>query len=342
MASDMALTEGVMQKVAASMPTWIKRPLTSALSRARRVSPFAVLGTFGELPADFIGAPRVRIGHKERITARDFPPAGPAPWLDRSDAEIAVATAIRDGRLSRDEGEACAQFSRQGYFTAERLVPESVIDAAMDAYARARRDGTLHNENGDRRYLNPHCKVSTVDALMRHPGILRWVDVLLGRPHIAFQSIGSEWGSEQLEHSDAVHMTTYPLGYLVAAWVACEDVHPDSGPLMYYPGSHRLPYYLSHEVGIAPTEFRDRSYACYAEKYEPFIQRVIASSGLQREVFLPKKGDVLFWHHNLLHGGSPIKDAGLTRRAFVFHYFAKGAFCYQDLASSRFPPGRLE
>jgi len=44
-------------------------------------------------------------------------------------------------------------------------------------------------------------------------------------------------------------MTTYPEGYLVGAWVAVEDIHPDSGPLVYYPGSHRLPYYLSKEVG---------------------------------------------------------------------------------------------
>nr|WP_321984985.1 hypothetical protein [uncultured Lichenicoccus sp.] len=29
---------------------------------------------------------------------------------------------------------------------------------------------------------------------------------------------------------------TYPLGYLAATWTAFEDIHPDSGPLVYYPG----------------------------------------------------------------------------------------------------------
>ncbi|MDP6776601.1 MAG: hypothetical protein QGI83_07545 [Candidatus Latescibacteria bacterium] len=26
-------------------------------------------------------------------------------------------------------------------------------------------------------------------------------------------------------------MTTYPLGYLAAAWIAMEDIHPDCGPV---------------------------------------------------------------------------------------------------------------
>jgi hypothetical protein len=333
----MSLTKVVEQKVAAHLPTWLKRPLKGALGRVRGAA------GFGELPADFIGDTPVAIGHKARITARDFPAAaGPAPWLDRPDAERVIAARLRDGELSRADADACSRFARSGYFTASRLIPEPVIDAAMEAYVKACRDGTLFNENGDRRFLNPHFKVPEVDTLMRHPRILRMVELLLGRPSIAFQSIGSQWGSEQLEHSDAIHMTTYPLGYLVAAWIACEDIHADSGPLMYYPGSHKLPYYFSDEVGIGTTEFDERSYACYTEKYEPFIQRIIKGRALEREHLIAKKGDVLFWHHNLLHGGSPIKHRELTRKSIVCHYFARGVLCYQDLTSSRLPSDRLK
>ena len=67
-----------------------------------------------------------------------------------------------------------------------------------------------------------------------------------------FQTITSHKGSQQQEHSDSIHMTTYPIGYLTAAWVAFEDIHPDSGPLVYYPKSHRLPYIFSRDVGIKP------------------------------------------------------------------------------------------
>ena len=60
----------------------------------------------------------------------------------------------------------------------------------------------------------------------------------LARPH-------HQWGSEQAAHSDSIHMTTHPLGYMTAAWIALEEMTPDNGPLIYHPGSHKLPYLLN-------------------------------------------------------------------------------------------------
>ncbi len=34
------------------------------------------------------------------------------------------------------------------------------------------------------------------------------------------QTIAAHKGSQQGVHSDSIHMTTYPLGYLSAAWIA--------------------------------------------------------------------------------------------------------------------------
>ena len=45
-------------------------------------------------------------------------------------------------------------------------------------------------------------------------------------------------------------------------------------------------------------------------------------------------GDVLFWHANLLHGGSPRKNLALSRKALVCHHFAKGAVTYHDSCHS--------
>src|SRR5471032_2370233 len=121
-------------------------------------------------------------------------------------------------------------------------------------------------------------------------------------------------------------MTTYPLGYLTAAWVAFEDIHPDSGPLIYYPGSHRLPYVFSKDVGITESDFKREGYGPYHSKYEPRIAELIAEHGIQPRYFYAKKGDVLIWHANLLHGGSPRQDLTLSRKAAVIHFFVKGSF----------------
>jgi ectoine hydroxylase-related dioxygenase (phytanoyl-CoA dioxygenase family) len=129
-------------------------------------------------------------------------------------------------------------------------------------------------------------------------------------------------------------MTTYPMGYMLANWIAFEDVSPDSGPLEYFPRSHRLvPPLLSGELGIPPRAFKSDT-SVYGTRYEPTIRRYIESMKLEAKYFIAKKGDVLFWHAHLLHGGAPRKNLALSRKALVCHYFAEGAFTYHDLSGN--------
>jgi ectoine hydroxylase-related dioxygenase (phytanoyl-CoA dioxygenase family) len=128
-------------------------------------------------------------------------------------------------------------------------------------------------------------------------------------------------------------MTTYPLGYLTAAWIAFEDIDPRSGPLVFYPGSHRLPYVFSKDVGISEDDFRREGYGSYQARYEPRIRKLV--EGREPHYFAAKKGDVLIWHANLIHGGSPRKDLAFSRKSVVCHFFVKNAFVYHDLAAAR-------
>ena len=61
---------------------------------------------------------------------------------------------------------------------------------------------------------------------------------------------------------------------------------------------------FSNHVGIAEDDVRDSGYQAYQQKYEPFIAKLIQDNGLEPEYFRARKGDVLIWHANLLHGGS--------------------------------------
>ena len=106
-------------------------------------------------------------------------------------------------------------------------------------------------------------------------------------------------------------MTTYPLGYLSAAWIAFEDIHPDSGPLVYYPGSHKLPYVFSKDVGLGEFDLKREGYGPYHQKYEPYIQDLIAKHHLEPHYFHARKGDTLIWHANLLHGGSARQESSI-------------------------------
>jgi ectoine hydroxylase-related dioxygenase (phytanoyl-CoA dioxygenase family) len=68
------------------------------------------------------------------------------------------------------------------------------------------------------------------------------------------------------------------------------------------------------------------------DHYETKIEQLIQQHNLQSHYFHAKKGDVLIWHANLLHGGSVIKNAALTRKSMVGHYYANGVLCYHEIS----------
>jgi ectoine hydroxylase-related dioxygenase (phytanoyl-CoA dioxygenase family) len=155
------------------------------------------------------------------------------------------------------------------------------------------------------------------------------LDVLIGGKAILFQSINFEFGTEQPTHSDMIHMSTYPLGGLLGVWVALEDVSDDNGPLHYYPKSHMLPYFLNNSYNNEGGKFRigNQPYSAY----ESMIEGKVKDSKLTKQIFHAKKGDVLIWHANLLHGAEKQLDKSKTRKSVVFHYFKEGVVCYHEI-----------
>ena len=265
--------------------------------------------------------------------------AAKVPWLDREDREVAIERRLRSGTLTEEQAGWCRSFAKDGYLIFPRLIPEDQIDHVWGAYERFyeahREESHPPNLPGDpwpERYLNAHFSVPEIAEILHHSRLLEITDLLFGRPTRPFQTITSHKGTEQGAHSDSIHMTTRPPGYLVAAWIACQDVHPDSGPLDYYPGSHRLPYVLSREVEISHEEFAERHHEVYHERYEPHIRQLIARHDLPRKEFLAVQGDVLIWHANLLHGAGVRRDLQRSRKALVCHYFAEGVKCFHDLS----------
>ncbi len=264
---------------------------------------------------------------------------GPVPWLDRPNALELIEQRLQDGSITEDEASLCRDWMRDGYVICKGFYDDVLLDSTWAAYEQAIVDGAVTPPpevlfEGDvlpGRVANPHFKVPAVDQMLFEPRMGRLVSLLLGVKAAPFQTIIGHKSSQQLPHSDSIHMTTYPQGYLAANWIAFEDIHADSGPLVYYPGSHRLPYLLSDDLGI-PVEM---GYGGYQKTYEPAIQKLIAEQALQPKIFLPQKGDVLLWHANLLHGGSPLNGSGHpSRKALVCHFFAQGCTCYHDLTGT--------
>jgi len=282
--------------------------------------------------------PAVDIGDVSVFRAENFPRSTQTPWLDRPDWRERVDSLRRDGVLDEQQAGWCTQWAEHGYLVIPGMFAPDRLDAAWRSYEILIERGALvplsdygvGSENPlPGRVLNSHLAVAEFDSILRDERSLALVSLLLGVAPLPFQTISGHKGSQQRAHSDSIHMTTYPQGYLVANWIAFEDIAPDSGPLEYYPGSHRLPYLYSRECGIGLDESR-QGYAAYQAKYESNVQRRIVEHGLKPAYFHARKGDVLYWHANLLHGGSRIANQASSRRALVCHYFAQGCVCYHD------------
>ena len=285
----------------------------------------------------------VKTSRLPAFRAECFPESGPYPWLDRADALEQIDVRLGSGELSSAEASLCRKWASDGYVVLEGLIGDEVLDEVWGAYEKAIRSGRIvlpaepagEGDDYPGRCLNPHKKVGAFCRILKHAGLLRAIQLLMEREPRPLQTIAAHKGSQQGLHSDSIHMTTYPLGYLTAAWIAFEDIGPDCGPLVYYPGSHRLPYVFSKEVGIAADDLERHGYQTYQARYEPYIRQLVEEHGLEPHYFHAKKGDVLIWHANLIHGGAGRRDLGLLRRSAVCHFFVKGAFVYHDLAASR-------
>ncbi len=114
--------------------------------------------------------------------------------------------------------------------------------------------------------------------LYLQPTLFRMVELIFDAPALAFQSLYFEYGSSQGLHRDPMFVATHPPLNMCAAWVALEDITPDSGPLLYAPGSHRLPWYEFEAGTIACKE------AVPKEKRTEFaiwLQGIMREKGLE-------------------------------------------------------------
>jgi len=262
------------------------------------------------------------------VSSRDFPDKESRAWLDVGDSMSLAPLKPGFGDFDAFIQEQLRGWSQRGYLILRGVFDDGEVDAIDAEVDRINRQGRVKLTHDNKLpFLN---KLSPVIERATHcEELVRVLQFILDKEVVPFQTLNFIKGSGQRAHSDSIHMTTYPLGYLIAAWVALEDIHPDSGPLFYYPGSHRLPYLLNDEfenyssiLSLGNKKYRD---------YEDMTARIIETQHLQPEIFLPKKGDVLIWHANLIHGGMPVKDQRLTRKSMVIHYYARDVIKYHEI-----------
>lgn len=261
-------------------------------------------------------------------------------WVDQPYAHEQIAGKLRRGEIDGDTAVRLTQFVDQGFLTLPLQDAGAALDDVVEAIDRAWREKPaelayayhsplklfpLADEAAERkpsyRIADLHSYSQGALDLYLNREIFTLLELILGREAVATQSLTFEFGSQQELHRDPVHVQMSPPSHLLAAWIALEDIDPACGPLTYVPGSHRLPYF----------RFPDGDYRLHAGRHgekevreaAEFDRRECEKAGLHRKAFTPQKGEVLLWHHSLLHGGSVPENSALTRRSFVVHYTSR-------------------
>jgi hypothetical protein len=227
--------------------------------------------------------------------------------------------------LFDETSKVCTQFRRDGY-----LVIENGIDSALIDQVRSDIEERLSSASENERpplagfnyetgrYQDAWRLLPSVAHVAGAPRVIEVLEHLYGLEARPFQTLNFVVGTQQRAHSDHIHFSSRPLGFMCGVWIALEDVNEENGPLFYYPGSHNLPYLNYSDLGIDQSrhEFEAGSY----DEYEAAIEKYVEAHGFAREIFTAKKGDVLIWAANLVHGGSPVVKEGSSRWSQVTHY----------------------
>jgi phytanoyl-CoA hydroxylase len=231
-------------------------------------------------------------------------------------------------RLDAESKKSLEKFNEQGFATIKNYLSADQVGAINTEVARLIDSRKVEFSYGNKIMFAIHSS-QLLAAIGNDKQLIEVLSALLEGDAVLFQSINFLKGSEQHTHSDSIHMTTYPLGGLLGVWIALEDITEDNGPLHYYPGSHKLPYYLNADYNNEGNFFLigARSYT----EYENMINDKIEEFNINKVVFKALKGDVLIWHANLFHGGEPHLDKNKSRKSMVLHYFKKDAICYHEI-----------
>lgn len=229
------------------------------------------------------------------------PPAGPADWND------------------------------EGVLHLPGLLSDHLIDAYAEAWEAA--NGRVH--------MTPSTTESDAQILltgrpggwpgtcpyMQHPEILDlvapiapYIEELIGEPGGMHLNLTGWVTTTRDWHQDSYLNEPEVGDYYAAVWVALGDVHPDSGPFQYVPGSHRWPQVTRDLIG-RHVDLRDPQWPRHSEAIlSPLFTEEIERRGAQVVTHLPKRGDVLVWHGRLLHRGSIANVPGAYRPAFIAHF----------------------
>lgn len=234
----------------------------------------------------------------------EMPDEAKLPPIDRSD--FVPVTAVQQNWM------------RDGIVILEKLIPDELIDH----YCKVREK--LQKPGGWRSPV-PYMHYPQIKDISLYEPLSDALRLLIGTPMGLHLNLTGWISTERAWHQDDYLNPSHVMAHYLAVWIALDDIHPDSGPFEYVPGSHRWPLLRREKLMpyLEDGAFMTPDWPTRAEEVvTPACVAEIQQRGAKVQQFVGRKGDVLIWHGRLLHQGSKPKVPGMKRKALISHYSA--------------------
>jgi hypothetical protein len=252
------------------------------------------------------------------------------PWFLSPFFEDILAT--KD--LSDEAEQTVRGFARDGFVILENVFPEELVDRVVDGCREMFDPEFVLPDDLDSspvRVQDAWQVMPAVRELACYEKVLDILNLLYGRECIPFQTLNFHRGTQQAVHSDDIHFSSMPQGFMAGIWVPLEDIDSRNGPLKYYPGSHRMPPIDMQDLRMVVDGEFDPNYA----RYETYVMALMEERGLESKTLEVAKGQSLIWSSNLVHGGDRILDPSRTRFSQVTHYYFRDCLYWTPMYSNK-------
>lgn len=249
----------------------------------------------------------VRHNFKDFITFDDLSETIPnelRPFLDRDDCD--------ESKLDHNQ----IKWREFGYLILPKFIPEPLVNLYVNLREK------LPDPDGWRNEC-PYQEYSEIRAICTYRPLMDILKSLIGHEMMLHLNstgwVSSERNWHQADYLNPPHVVSHYLG----VWFALDDIHPDSGPFEFVPGSHKWPLLRRERVlrFSDPKLLNNPSWPTITDEIvAPVIEKEIMERGAKRKQFLGKNGDVLIWHGSLVHRESKPTIPGMTRKSLIAHY----------------------
>ena len=179
------------------------------------------------------------------------------------------------------------------------ILPKFMPDNLIDAYVKVRKKA-----KGWERSATPYMQVAEIRDLCLWGPLATRLFWMFGESMAMHLNLCGWVSTERDWHQDVYLNPPTTGGYYVAIWFALEDIHPDSGPFEFLPGSHRGPFLSRQKVIDALLSLRmcrqadvdSGAWPHHSEKLlTPLYEAEIAAGRWKPKKFIASKGDILAW-----------------------------------------------